>query len=222
MNVTELQQWLNEHGQSIGVDGKGGPATRAAIAAVFTNTHAPAITDDQVAGFATRLGGTVKQLRSVTAVESARSGFDNSGRPKILFERHIFWRLTAGRYGVTVFSNPNGGGYDLDSWDKLGRACGVDPDAAFASASWGKFQVLGTWWHDLSYPSPIDLAYSTVGGEEGHYELFCRYIEHFGLVDELRELSTNPDDCRAFAKAYNGRGYEQNNYHVKLAQAMAS
>lgn len=222
MTPLQLQQWLNGHGQSIAADGKIGPGSSAAIVAAFTNTHAPAITEDQVTCFAKRLACAVKQLKAVTAVESARSGYDNSGRPKILFERHIFWRLTAGRFGTTVFSDPNYGGYSVDSWTKLTRACAVDPDAAFASASWGKFQVLGTYWHDFGYDAPIDLAYSTVTGEAGHYELFCRYIEHFELADELRALSNNPDDCRAFAKGFNGPAYERNNYHVKLAQAMAS
>ena len=32
-------------------------------------------------------------LRAVVAVEAAGSGFDKEGRPKILFEPHIFWRL---------------------------------------------------------------------------------------------------------------------------------
>jgi hypothetical protein len=39
----------------------------------------------------------------------------------------------------------------------------------------------------------------------------------------LAALSANPDDCRAFARAYNGPGYEANGaYHVKLARAMAA
>jgi len=220
MNGKDLQTWLNAHGQSITVDGKPGQATRAAIVSAFTNLQAAAITDDQVTCFATRLGVGAKNVRAAASVESAGSGYDRQGRVKLLYERHIFWRLTVGKFGVTLYSDPNRGGYDHDSWDKLGRACAADPDAAFASASWGKFQVLGTYWHDLGYASPIDLAYSTVTSEAGHYELFCRYIEHFGLTDELAALSTNPDDCRAFAKAYNGRAYEQNNYHVKLARAM--
>ena len=221
MNVKELQQWLVAKGQPIAVDGKAGPATRAAIVAAFSNLQAAAVSLDQVTSFAARLGCSVRQLQAVAVVESGGAGFDHLGRPRILFERHIFWRLTAGRYGHTVYSDPSYGGYSVDSWDKLGRAGGADPDAAFASASWGRFQVLGTYWHDFGYASPIDLAYSTVESEANHYELLCRYIEHFGLQDELRELSSNPADCRAFAKAYNGAAYDRNRYDVKLAQEMA-
>jgi len=221
MNVKELQQWLVAKGQPIVVDGKAGPATRAAIVAAFSNPHAPAISLDQVTSFAVRLRAAVKQLRAVDVVESGGWSFDHQGRPRILFERHIFWRLTAGKYGRTMFSDPTYGGYSIDSWEKLTRACALDPDAAFASCSWGRFQVLGTYWHDFGYASPIDLAYSTVESEAAHYELFARYIEHFGLQDELALLSSNPADCRPFAKAYNGAAYDRNRYDVKLAQEMA-
>jgi hypothetical protein len=221
MNVKELQQWLVAKGQPIAVDGKAGPATRAAIVAAFSNLQAGAVSLDQVTSFAARLGASVKQLRAVDVVESGGWSFDHQGRPRILFERHIFWRLTAGRFGKSVFSDPQYGGYSVDSWDKLTRACAFDPDAAFASCSWGRFQVLGTYWHDFGYPNPLALAYSTVESEGAHYDLFCRYIEHFGLEDELRALSSNPADCRAFAKAYNGPAYDRNRYDVKLAQEMA-
>ena len=59
-----------------------------------------------------------------------------------------------------------------------------------------------------------------MAGEEAHYELLARFIEFNGLKDELRALSSNPEDCRAFAMAYNGKSYEVNSYHTKLAKAL--
>jgi len=59
-----------------------------------------------------------------------------------------------------------------------------------------------------------------VQSEADHYELLARYIEVFGLTGALRALSADPDDCRDFAKRYNGPAYEKNRYHVKLAEAM--
>ena len=56
MTVTEFQQWLNAHGASIAVDGKGGPATRAAILQVFTNKSAPAITETELRSISAFLG----------------------------------------------------------------------------------------------------------------------------------------------------------------------
>lgn len=220
MTPTELQQWLGAHGQPVAVDGKPGPITRAAIIAAFTNTCADAVTDANIAAIATRLGCTIKQLRAVATVESGGGAFDNKGRPKILFEHHLFHRLTDGKFSVCSFSNPKGGGYSEDSWQKLTEAACKDASAAFASASWGKFQVLGAHWKALGYPSSIDMAFSTVTSEAAHYDMLARFIEHNGLKPALSKLSTNPEDNRAFARSYNGPAYTNFSYHEKLARAM--
>lgn len=228
MTLRELQQWLVERGQPIAVDGKAGPQTRAAIIAAFTNPCAPAATDSDIAGNALRLGCASRQLRAVSVVESGGSAFDSEGRPKILFERHLFHRFTNGAHGITGFSNPKGGGYSEDSWEKLTWAACLDPLAAFASVSWGRFQVLGAHagtpryprFLNLGFSSPLALAYSTVGSEAAHYELLARYIDAAGLRPALRALSTNPADNRAFAKGFNGPRYEDFAYHEKLAQAL--
>ncbi len=221
MTPTELQEWLNAHGQTVAVDGVCGPLTRAAITAAFTNPCAAAVTDEEIATLAKRLGCTTKQLRAVSKVESGGSAYDQMGRPKILFERHLFYRFTGGRFGLSSFNQPKGGGYNENSWDKLTRAACLDPGAAFAAVSWGKFQVLGLHWDVLGYPSALDLAYSTVISEAAHYELLARYIEANGLTLAIGALSTHPADNVAFAKAYNGPGFKKFAYDTKLAQAMA-
>jgi hypothetical protein len=221
MNATELQQWLGAHGQPVVVDGICGPKTRAAIIAAFTNPCAPAVTDADIATLATRLGCTVKQLKAMAKVESGGSGFDKQGRPKILFERHLFYRHAGTTQQPSPWYNPKAGGYNEDSWEKLTQAACRDVDAAFGSTSWGKFQVLGLHWQGLKYPSPIEMAYSTVTGEAAHYEMLARYIERNNLKGALAKLSTNPDDNRTLAKGYNGPLYEKLAYHTKLAAAMA-
>ena len=177
----DLQKWLNAHGQVVTVDGIIGPQSRAAVVAAFSNSCAPAVTEDDIARLAQRLGCTTKQLKAVARVESGGSAFDNDGRPKILFERHKFHQLTNGKHSTTFFSDPKPGGYGQDSWLKLTMALGKDVDAAFASASWGRFQVMGMHWRALKYPSPLEMAYTAVISEAGHYEMLARYIEHFGL-----------------------------------------
>ncbi|MYL99561.1 DUF3380 domain-containing protein [Novosphingobium sp. FGD1] len=215
MDVRQLQTTLG-----VKADGVFGPISREALRSRFTNINAPAITSAEMDKVAARLGCTVKQLRAVSIVESGGGGFDKDGHPKILFERHLFHRQTAGKWSPASSSQASGGRYTESSWDKLGLACAKDPDAAFGSCSWGKFQVLGLHWSKLRYASPYALAFSTVASEAAHYELLARYIEAFGLTDELRALSRDPDDCRAFAKGYNGPAYAQGGYHQKLARAM--
>lgn len=215
MDVRGLQTKLG-----VTADGAFGPISRQALLDTFTNTNAPVVTDGEIQAFAERLGCSLKQLRAVAKVESAGGGFDNKGRPKILYERHIFHRLTNGQWTPSTFSQREYGGYGEDSWGKLLLACGKNPDAAFSACSWGKFQVLGAHWSRLGYDSPYALAVSTVASEAAHYELLARYIEKFGLLDELWALSSDPADCAAFAAAYNGPAYVRNHYDRKLAEAM--
>lgn len=215
MTVEELQ-----HALGVVADGKFGPVSKAALIAKFSNPNAPAVTPADMTILASRLGCTVQQIKAVAQVESGGSGFDNSGRPKILYERHLFHRLTGGKWSPSPFSLASGGGYNEPSWDKLASACARDPDAAFSAASWGKFQVLGTHWSKLGYASPYELAHSTVDSEYAHYELLVRYIETFGLVDDIRRISSDPADCIGFAQGYNGPAFRRFDYHTKIARGM--
>lgn len=221
MSPTELQQWLGAHGQPVVVDGICGPLTRKAIVAAFTNTCAAAVTDAEIETLATRLGCTAKQLKAMAKVESGGSAYDKQGRPKILFERHLFHRHALKDHPPSAWNNPNPGGYNEDSWEKLTRAACQEVDAAFGAVSWGKFQVLGMHWRGLGYPSPLEMAYSTVTGEAAHYEMLARYIERFNLKAALAKLSTNPADNVALARGYNGPQFKRFRYDEKLAEAMA-
>jgi hypothetical protein len=216
MTIEELQA-------AIGTvpDGKWGPASKAALLAKFTNLHAPAIGIEWMERLAGELGCTTRQLAAVAAVESSGGGFDKLGRPKILFERHLFHRLTDGRWSPSTFSQQTGGGYAENSWTKLADACGKDPEAAFGACSWGKFQVLGLHALKLGFASSYAMALSTVESEAAHYQLLAMYVRTFGLADELRAISAEPDDCKAFAEGYNGPSYRRFNYHVRIAEAMA-
>jgi hypothetical protein len=224
MTLKDFQRWLNAHGASIVEDGKPGPATRSATFAVFTNRNAPTVTPAQIAGFATRLGGSTKQVNAVGTVESAGGGYNDQGQPKALYERHYAWKRL--RIVIPLLSNPTPGGYTLDadkdgindSWEKVADMAMRDPIVGFESASFGKFQVMGAWATKLGYANAIEFAYSMVHDEAAHYEALVRYIEVFGGRDKFRALSGNPAACRPFAEFYNGKG--QKGYDQRLAGAM--
>jgi len=217
MNISILQEAIG-----VTVDGQWGKKSREAFLRIFSTSRADAIKAAEESAFARRLGVSLGQLRAVGRVESAGGGFDRRGRPTMLYERHKFHRHTGGKWSVCSFSNSVAGGYKESSWDKLLGAIGTgEVDAAFMSCSWGKFQVLGEWWDELGYASPYALARSGVDGEAAHYELLCRYLEFSGLTRAMAEISANPESCRAFARGYNGPGYRDYAYHVKLAAAMA-
>lgn len=227
MNLADFQRWLNAHGASLAVDGKAGPKTRAAVFQVFANKHAKAISYTDIDQLAIRLGCTTRQIGAVADVESAGGGFFDSGLPKALYERHYLWKRL--KIKIPLLSDPSPGGYTMDadkdglndSWEKIADAAMRAPIAAFESASFGKFQIMGAWASRLGYANAIEFAYSMTQSERGHYEALARYIETFDLKRALRTLTANPETCRPFAAGYNGPNYAKGNYHIKLAQAMA-
>lgn len=225
MNIAELQKAVGT-----APDGKWGRASRKALLDSFANRHAAAITVHDMAAAALRLGCSVLQVQAVREVEAAGCGFDAAGRPKILWERHRFHKQTGGRFSPSSFSQSTAGGYTydanrdgvVDSWDRLSDAIATgEVDAAFQSCSWGAFQIMGDWWDELDYASPFELAWSCRTSEAAHLEMMVRFVEHNGLQDEIRALTSNPATCRAFAAAYNGPAYRKNRYDEKLAAVMA-
>ncbi len=232
MNLRDLQLWLNAHGANLTVDGLRGPSTRSAILNLFVNRDAPAVTPAEIAQIAARLGGTARQLAAVARVESAGGGWDDAGRLKCLYERHYFWRRL--RVNIPFLSNPTPGGYTIDadrdgindSWEKVADAAMRSPVAAFESASWGKFQIMGA--HAFADPArqaqavffgnAVEFVWWLTRAERNHYEALARFIEVNGLRKAFQSLSTDPADCLAFARGYNGKG--QQGYDRRLAEAM--
>lgn len=180
-----------------------GPATR--------------FTDEAIEQAAKKLGCAVAAVRAVIEVES-HGGFLPDGRPKILFERHYFSRLTKGKFNQ---SNPDisatkWGGYKggAAEHDRLGRAIKLNREAALRSASWGAFQIMGDNYKICGFSNVEDFVKAMVAGEPQQLDAFVQFVKKSGLDDELRRL-----DWRGFARGYNGPAYEQNRYHLKLDAA---
>lgn len=170
---------------------------------------------------AKRLGCDVAAIKAVAAVESSGDGFLSSGDPKILFEAHVFDRLTGGRYRK---SHPN---ISSARWDKslygpggahqhkrLQQAVALDRNAALQSASWGKFQVMGFNWELVGRRSLQAFINAQYLSEAEHLRDFVGYVIARGLADELQRK-----DWPGFALGYNGAGYAANRYDEKMAAA---
>lgn len=162
----------------------------------------------------------VAAMKAVAEVESGGSGFFSDGRPKILFEAHIFSSKTGHKYDD---SHPNissrkwnrklykGG---VKEYDRLEEAIKLDKNAALQSASWGKFQVMGfnykiCGWNDVE--TFVDDMYKNEGE---HLKAFAGFIKANKLEKYLQAK-----DWAKFAKAYNGPAYAQNKYDVKMREA---
>tara|TARA_R110000824_G_scaffold401790_1_gene616447 strand:- start:32410 stop:33162 length:753 start_codon:yes stop_codon:yes gene_type:complete len=230
---TDLQEFLLILGADLGtsgpagngVDGKPGAITKREFLRIFANKSAAAITNDEFTKFAAMLdNASPAKVMAFAMTESGKSAFFDTGRPKILYERHYFWRRV--RIKIPLLSNPVGGGYTMDSnrngindsWEKLADAICINPIAGLESCSWGKFQIMGAHWKPLGYSSVFEFAYSMVISEYNHYEAFVRFIKANNLIGKLKQISEDPETCRAIAKSYNGRTYYKHNYHGKIAE----
>lgn len=169
---------------------------------------------------ANKLGVTVAHIKAVTEVESRGSGFLDDGRPKILFERHVFRKRLIEK-GISVQNTPNdivnavSGGYlgGVKEHDRLDRAAKIDRDAALESASWGMFQIMGYHWKTLDYPSLQAFINAMYRDEGGQLDAFVRFIKADPRL--LRALKNQ--DWSTFARIYNGPATK--GYDVKMADA---
>lgn len=223
----KLQRWLNITGNfGLAEDGKFGPLTRSALIEVFRNRSAPAITEAEMQKVADYLGAPLRNLKAVAKVESAGGGWDDEGLLKCLWERHYLWRRV--KVAVPFLSNPKPGGYTIDadrdnindSWEKLADASGrFGIKFAGECASFGKFQIMGAHWKALGYAHVIDFVWQLSRTEWAHYDAFGRFVRVNNLIGALKWVDGNAENCRAFAKGYNGGAYEKHNYHGKIAAA---
>lgn len=171
-------------------------------------------------------------VKAVNEVESSGKGFFVDGRPKILFEGHIFWRQLQDRginpstianatnadvlYSKWTKSHYFGGTREYDRLEKASKLL-VDPrvkEAALASASWGSYQIMGFHADKLGYPSVQAFVDEMYIHERNQLEAFGRYISAFGCINHLRSLN-----WASFARCYNGPAYAQNKYDIKMATA---
>lgn len=176
------------------------------------------IADFQAA--AKRLNVEVAAIRAVTAVESDGSGFDENGRCIIRFEPHLFSRKTKGIYDKshpTISFPKRKNGYPKSvnhSWQLFKLAASLNPTAAVASTSWGRFQVLGSNYLSSGCDTLSEFVRRMENSEQDQLDMFCSLILDWGLDDELRDHRWND-----FARMYNGPGYRDTGYDVKLPRA---
>lgn len=176
------------------------------------------LTEEDYESAASRLGVEVAAVKAVSEVESGPyGGFLSTGEPTILFERHLFHRLTNGAHDREHpdISNKLPGGYGKvsEQHGRLQRAVALNRDAALQSASWGRFQVVANNWRDLDYESVQDFV-NHMQTDQGQLDSFIRFIEHNGLIGALRNHNWS-----GFARRYNGPTFAKNHYDTKLAQA---
>ncbi len=246
--VRGLQRQLNELGYKLTVDSWFGDETEkavidfqkkssiAAIGQVGPRTEAAlrgtgkekSLTEADLLKAAELLGIPIALVATVAQVESAGHGFDDAGRPVILFERHKFYAqlIVNGRKEGDVDAlaermpnivNRKRGGYvgGAGEHNRLSTASLIDETSAIEACSWGMFQLMGFHWARLGYTDVHDFKLHMQESEGEQLQAFCKFI----LTDKNLLKALKASDWAKFAEIYNGPAYKENLYDVKLARA---
>lgn len=163
-------------------------------------------------------------IYAVAEVEASGEAFLEDTRPKILYEAHIFSRLTNHRYDSTHpnISSPTWnrrlyGPAGAHQYDRLYAAIALDREAALKSCSWGMFQILGLH-HQLAGHADVESFVADLcTGEAAHLRAFTHFIKSNNRLRRALEAL----DWTTFARLYNGPAYAANQYDIKLARAYA-
>lgn len=166
-------------------------------------------------------------IKAVKEVETGgNSGFITLGSPTILFEGHIFWNELK-KIGINPYTVVTGnedilypkwtkkyylGG--IEEYSRLNKARDINNTAANSSASWGMFQIMGNNYKLCGCSSVEEFVSLNSTNEIQQLRLFIRFIYNSKLGKYLKNKQWSE-----FARRYNGPGYKQNNYDVKLAKA---
>lgn len=161
-------------------------------------------------------------LKAFLEVESAGSGFDSQGRPKMLFEPHVFYRHlrdrpeTQKKAVLQKIAYPKWGTmrYPKDSYPNLQKAIDLDKEAALKSASWGLSQILGYNHKIINYSSVFDMVTAFMDSEYNHVLAMIKFLENNKIVENLRNHR-----WAEVARSYNGPSYAAHGYHLKLEEA---
>jgi len=191
-----------------------------------TKSDSKILTFSQINNFAEALEIEPAAMRAVIEVESSGGGFLPDGRPKVLFEGHIFWSLIEAKglkprklckgnedilYPRWTKKHYKGG---TAEHDRLERAKSIHKEAALSSASWGMFQVMGFNYYVTDYRNVTDFAAAQYLSELEHLKAFIGFVKTKDLLAHLRRR-----DWAKFARGYNGKSYKKNRYDERLETA---
>lgn len=201
------------------------------------NSNDKLLSEKDLFDFAGEYNLELAAVKAVNQIESSGKGFLAFGKPRILFEGHVFWsELKKRNIQPNNFLNSLSQDVLYEKWTKkyyrggegeyerMEKAANISAlpgtkVAAYCSASWGAFQIMGYNYKIMGYNS-IDSWVSAMNEHEReHLAAFGKFISIKSisgkkLIDWLREKNWDK-----FAEGYNGSGYKKNKYDEKLNTA---
>lgn len=186
------------------------------------------MTIDDIHAVADTAGIDRAALRAVLQVETGGSGFDKSGRPKALFERHYFYKFI--KDDPVLLDQASAAGLAYPKWGERPYPKGSDAvyaeieaayemrsEAALMATSWGLGQIMGSNFKMTGSASVEEMVRQAMESEVNQLHHMIGFIKSSGLIDKLKAL-----DWAGFAKGYNGPAYAKNAYDTKLAGAYSN
>ena len=145
---------------------------------------------------AVALGAGLEEVWSVIRVETRGWGFLADRRPQILYERHVFNRLTHGKFRSTApgISSPKAGGYlgGSKEYDRLTQALALDREAALSSTSWGIGQVMGFHSAELGFDDVEQMITEIMISEDRQLAVMARFITGHNLTCSAGQAGLDP------------------------------
>lgn len=185
--------------------------------------------DADINDIATNYNLEAAAIKAVIKVETGGSGFLLDGRPKILFEGHIFWNelkkvnLKPEEYVIKfpdiVYPHWTKQYYKggTGEYDRLEKAKLIHEEAALKAASWGLFQIMGFNYEIAGFNDVKAFVDAQNESEKEHLKAFINFITYKSgnqakaTIEFLKEK-----DWKGFAARYNGPKYYENQYDRKL------
>lgn len=169
-------------------------------------------------------------LLAVVECETSGKPFEQDGKtPALLFERHKFYSEMK-KHEPSKLSAAIKAGLAIPKWSRktqykdqgtsagrlsvIARARAIDEEVANRAASWGLGQTMGFNAERLKYENATAMVAELSKGIAEQIEAMVREIKTSRLDRYL--VAKN---FAAFAKGYNGPGYKENNYDVRMQKA---
>lgn len=178
---------------------------------------ARALSQDGLAAVASSLGVFAPEIWTVLTVETSGCGYLPDRRPQILYERHVFHRLTGGKYDDDDISAPSPGDYGASGghqYERLSLAMAKNRNAALQSVSWGIGQILGEYFAAAGFADVEAMVAAMSQSEDRQLAAMGNF-----LISNRLERALQTHDWTVFARGYNGPNYAINRYDVRLTAA---
>lgn len=168
-----------------------------------------------------QIGVGEDELHAFMDVEAAGSPWDAKGRPKMLFEPHVFYRLLgkgakrdrAVKEGL-AYAKWGEKPYPRDSYPRLSAALKIDADKAMMSCSWGLTQILAQWHQDCGYATPHAMVLAFADSAAAHLDATVKLLKAWKIDDDLRAHR-----WVEIAKVWNGPAHAKHNYAGRMKAA---